>query len=81
MQEALPPISIMRAVATTALPALGITQGKSFYLVHERASGRFEIVTWDRVHWLCSCGCGSCPHKLAVNDLLVQEVLDKQQPS
>ena len=70
-----PPLSslmVLRATASTDLPALDLKRGGVFYLVSDSALHSIHLVRWDRIHWLCSCNQGACAHKRVVNDFVFE---------
>ncbi len=69
-------VTILRAIASEDIPEVEVKRGDQIYLARDTDTtdkGRFFVVRWKRIRWICSCGQGKCNHKLMVNDFLTEE--------
>jgi hypothetical protein len=73
MQHDFQNVTIIPATAGADLLEAGIKDQERLYLAWDQQARRLFVVQWDLTRWICSCGKGTCAHKLRVNDILVEK--------
>jgi hypothetical protein len=77
MSQQFQPVTILRALAESAIPEAGIKQGDTVYLARDTSvtsTDRFFVVKWERVRWVCSCGKRACDHQRQVNTFVFERI-------